>query len=178
MNRTVVILLLLSVLCLIGGCSKPAPPPPPTPPAAAVNTPPAAAPAATTGADLGRQIFETGIGSNGLHIAFTAGSDRFQVKPGGCIGCHGPDAHGKQLGNIKSPNITYTALRGGAKPLYATDDAVLVTIRQGKDETGQPLSAMMPHWQVSDAEGKALLEHLKTVDKTKPASATTTPGKS
>lgn len=167
MKTAIGIVLTVSVLWLVGGCGKPVAAPPASPPTAAA--PAATTQPAATAANLGPQIFATGIGANGQHIAFSGGSDRFKAKPAGCVGCHGADGKGKSFGKASTPNITYAALRGGAKPLYPSDDAVLTAIREGKDQTGQPLDRMMPHWQVTDEEGKALLGQLKALDKAGPA---------
>ena len=145
----------------LAGCGKPAAP-------SAANPPAATTAPSVSGLALGRQIFTTGLGASGQHVAFTGGSSRFRAKPGGCAACHGPDAKGRHFGELTTPNITYTALRGGAMARYPSDEAVLTAIRSGKDEEGQPLSTLMPRWQLTDAEGKALLEQLKALDKAAP----------
>jgi hypothetical protein len=166
-------LAVLAVICL-GGC-----PPQAASPPSAVSAPPvaptttAANPAkALTGQALGQQIFTTGNGTSGTHIAFQGGPDRFRTKPGGCIDCHGADGMGKTLGNnLKTPAICYDALRqpvGGKPALYPNDEALRQPITQGKDEKGEPLSSNMPRWQLSDTEFSGLLEYLKHLSESMP----------
>jgi mono/diheme cytochrome c family protein len=163
----------LVVLCCLVGCgTKPQATttvtPQAAPPEGSATTPgapPAAAPAGEagkTGVALGQQIFTTGVGTSGQHIAFTEGSDRFKSKPGGCVGCHGDDGHGRKTAKGSTPDITYSALRG-AKPLYPSDEAVLKAVREGVDQEGGKLAKAMPRWQLSDAEGQAVLEQLKAL---------------
>jgi len=123
-----------------------------------------------TGLPLGEQIYKTGVGENGQHIAFTEGSERFAAKPGGCAVCHGEDGRGHKTARGETPDITYAALRGGDKPLYAGDEAVTKSIREGMDEAGKPLAKAMPRWQITQNEAAALFEYLKTLDKA-PAAA-------
>lgn len=153
-------LLTVGMLWLLCGCGRPAPPPPaPPPPTTVAPADPTAAPAADH--KLGQQIFETGIGASGAHVAFTAGADAFRAQPSGCAACHGTDGTGKAVGTMRTPNITYAELRRGDKPDFSTDEALLTAVRTGQEEDGEKLSAVMPRWQLSDEEGRALLEHLK-----------------
>lgn len=161
--------LALMVVLGLSGCPRQqaATPPPSSPPTAqspAAATPPAppAKIAHPTGLALGQQIYATGLNASGLHVPFTAGSARFKKNPGGCAGCHGPEGRGHEG---FAPATTYSALRSGAKPLYPSDAAVLKAIRSGEDEEGEALSAAMPRWKLTDAEGSALLEQLKALDK-------------
>ena len=166
---------LLGALLLVGCPKSPstttAPVPPPAPP-------PTTSATALTGAALGEQIYKTGIGVSGTHIAFTEGSDRFQAKPGGCVGCHGEDAMGKTIpGKMTMPAVTYAALResvNGKPAVFPSDAAVRTAVVEGKDESGEALSPMMPRWQFTDEEFGALAEYLKQLSKApaapKPAS--------
>ena len=167
MKSAIVALLVLVVLGCLGGC----PSAPPAAPPSAMTPPPSSPPPAKTGAALGEQLAKTGVGESGQHVAFTGGSDRFKSKPGGCLGCHNEDGRGRTLPKGKIPAITYSALRGGAKPLYPSDDAVIAAIRDGKDQKGEALAPTMPHWTLTDAEAKALVEYLKVLDKAPPAPA-------
>jgi len=157
-----VVCLCLVVAVVLGalGCTPKAAPPPTTGPANALTQGAQTAPAG----DLGEQIVKTGIGAKGQHVAFTGGSDRFKAKPGGCVGCHNEDGRGRKLPKGQIPPITYSALRGGDKPLFPSDDLVIRAMREGKDEKGEALQPMMPHWQLTDAEATAVLSYLKQFD--------------
>src|SRR5512146_3087960 len=126
---TVACLCLMVLLVAWSGCARQTTPAegPKMPPQAGQPAPQPTAP--STAGDLGRTIFETGIGESGQHIAFAEGSDRFKAKPGGCVNCHGEDGRGKQLGKLRTPAIHYSALRGGAAPLYPSDAAVAKSVR-------------------------------------------------
>jgi cytochrome c1 len=134
----------------------------------------AGAPPTLSGVALGKQIFTTGNGASGKHVAFKGGSSKFKAKPGGCIFCHGPDAKGKPFGKPKTPNITYAALRepqGGKPANYPTDEIVRGAITTGKDEKGQALDPAMPRWQLSDTEFQGVVEYLKSLSKAPAAAA-------
>jgi mono/diheme cytochrome c family protein len=139
---------------------------PPTPSAPATA-------AAPSSANLGKQIFTTGIGSSGKHVPYTQGMDMGPSGIGGCADCHGAD--GKGMDSMKSPAIIYNALRkplGKKPPMYASDDALKQPIEKGLDEDGKPVSSDMPRWQLSDQEFQAVVAYLKTLDTAPPASAT------
>jgi len=156
--------LVVAALCYCGCAPKPA---------AAPDTgiPGLPGPAAKSGLALGEKICKDGIGESGQHIAFTGGSDRFKSQPGGCLGCHAEDGRGRNLPNGKIPPINYSALREGDKPRYATDEALVKAIREGNPAWIQSLAGMMPRWALSPAEGTAMVEYLKVLDKAPPAPA-------
>jgi mono/diheme cytochrome c family protein len=167
-----VCLCILITLAVCGCAPKSSPPAAGTP-----GLPPTAgtpAPTATTGVALGEQIAKTGTGESGQHIAFTGESERFASKPGGCVACHGEDGRGHKTGRGETPAINYTALRGGDKPLFPSDELVLRAIREGNDEAGKALAGAMPRWQLTDTEAAALLDYLKELDKA-PASTEAKP---
>ena len=50
-------------------------------------------------------------------------------------------------------------------------------VTTGKDQTGEPLDPTMPHWQLTEAEGQALLAELKALDKAPAPAAAKAPAK-
>ena len=164
----------VAVGCLVGCGQKkeaaapaatPAPEAPPAPPSTTSPTPPATV---KTGLELGKQIFTTGVGSMGKHIDFEKGSAQFRTDPGGCAACHGENGLGKEGPHGKTPDIRGSALlepRNG-KPAVYTLQTLERAITQGIDETGKPLEAGMPRWKMTDDEFNAVVDYLKSLDKT------------
>jgi hypothetical protein len=58
---------------------------------------------------------------------------------------------------VKAPDITYDAL---VKQGF-TDATIGRAIRDGLDESGQPLQDAMPRWQMSDPDVGAVIAYLK-----------------
>jgi mono/diheme cytochrome c family protein len=116
---------------------------------------------------VGQGIFDSGIGSDGLPVALEAPAvslGALRRGGGGCASCHGADGHGAtvnmmMMGTITAPDITYPAL---AKAGF-TDTTIARAVREGLDESGAPLHAEMPRWQLSDADMAALLGYLKSL---------------
>ena len=158
--------LIASVICLcalvlvaVTGCSGSTAPTP--------TTTAAATPAnAGTPADIGKQIYLNGVGSDGqqmLSSAPTSSVGALMLGGGGCAACHGVNGHGgrAQAGatSISAPNITYAALiKAGFK-----DDTIRGAILWCTDEAGQPLDQTMPCWQMTTAEADATIAYLKTL---------------
>lgn len=59
--------------------------------------------------------------------------------------------------SVKTPDITYGAL---IKAGFA-DTTIRSAITKGTDETGKPLKAAMPRWQMSAPDLDATLAYLK-----------------
>ena len=81
---------------------------------------------------------------------------------GGCASCHEADGRGGTIKMmtgtaVKAPDVTYGALIGAG----FTDATIRTAIRDGLDESGKPLDAAMPRWQMSDADLAATIAYLK-----------------
>jgi mono/diheme cytochrome c family protein len=182
MRGLVAALLLMAVL--IAGCApRPQPGASDVAPPSAAAKPPAepGAPAVAGGEALGKTIFTTGIGAAGSHVACDMGSDKFKANPGGCARCHGDDGCGVKTPKGGTPPITYAALcmpQGNEPAMYPSDDALKQAITKGVSESGEPLDAHMPRWQLSDQEFAALVDYLKSLDKTGIAASEPPPGHS
>ncbi|MBU0609544.1 MAG: cytochrome c [Armatimonadetes bacterium] len=168
MRTAVIVALSLVVVAVVCLCGCPPRTTGPSGPQMEATAPPSnTSPGGTkalTGAALGEQIFTTGVGESGKHIAFSEGSERFASKPGGCALCHGEDGRGHKTVRGETPDITYATLRGGDKPLFPGDEAVIKAIREGMDEEAKPLAKAMPRWQITNEEAAALFEYLKTLN--------------
>jgi cytochrome c oxidase subunit II len=113
----------------------------------------------------GQRIFLTGVGGGGQPIAHTASrvaQGSLMMGGGGCASCHGADGRGGTLRTmsgtaVKAPDVTYDAL---VKSGF-TDVTIRRAILSGLDESGQPLDAAMPRWQMSAADLDATIAYLK-----------------
>ena len=113
----------------------------------------------------GQRIFLTGVGSDGQAIAHTASSvarSSLMMGGGGCASCHGADGRGGTLRTmggtaVKAPDVTYDALVNGG----FTDSTIRRAIANGLDESGKPLDAAMPRWQMTPADLDATIAYLK-----------------
>ena len=81
---------------------------------------------------------------------------------GGCGSCHGADGRGGTLrtmsgADIEAPDVTYDAL---VKSGF-TDATIGRAILSGLDESGKPLDAAMPHWQMTAADLAATIAYLR-----------------
>jgi cytochrome c553 len=96
----------------------------------------------------GKAIFETGRDLAGTAIAAVAAP----MMPS-CAGCHHVDGSGGMhlAPGAVSADLRYPALVTGQKPPY-TLDLLERAISKGIDNTGQPLNAVMPHWQMSPGD--------------------------
>jgi cytochrome c oxidase subunit II len=113
----------------------------------------------------GQRIFLAGVGSDGQAIPHTASSvarSSLMMGGGGCASCHGANGRGGTLKMmsgtaIQAPDVTYDALiKNGF-----TDVTVRRAIRDGLDESGKPLDAAMPRWQMSATDLDATIAYLK-----------------
>jgi cytochrome c oxidase subunit II len=115
----------------------------------------------------GESIFLSGVGTDGQRIPHSAtrvSQGSLMMGGGGCASCHGVNGRGGTLrmmtgAAIKAPDVTYDALiKAGF-----TDATIRTAIRDGLDETGQPLDAAMPRWQMSDPELDATIAYLRVL---------------
>lgn len=118
---------------------------------------------------LGQRIFDTGVDTSGQPVARTGGAGMMMAS--GCASCHGYDGLGRVTMMFTTPNITYANLTdpagmvdpdGGRGPVY-TDDLIRRAVTQGIDAAGDPLSTVMPRWQLSDADWGDLLRFLESL---------------
>ena len=119
----------------------------------------------TSYASPGERIFLTGVGSDGQAIPHTASrvaQSSLMMDGGGCASCHGADGRGRALRTmsgtaIQAPDVTYDAL---AKSGF-TDATIRGAILNGLDESGKPLDAAMPRWQMTPGDLMATIAYLK-----------------
>jgi cytochrome c oxidase subunit 2 len=115
----------------------------------------------------GQRIFLTGVGSDGQAIAHTASrvaQSSLMMGGGGCASCHGAHGTGGTLKTmsgaaVKAPDVTYDALVQGG----FTDATIRRAILSGLDESGQPLDAAMPRWQMTPVDLGATIAYLKVL---------------
>ena len=115
----------------------------------------------------GQRLYLTGVGVDGQavpHSAPPVSRGALMMGGGGCGSCHGANGRGGTIQMmmgpaIKAPDITYAALiKAGF-----TDATIQAAIRDGLDETGKPLKAAMPRWQMSEPELNAMIAYLKVL---------------
>lgn len=120
---------------------------------------------------IGERIYYTGIGGDGLPIAYS-GSPRFGGMMMGsqlsCASCHGEDgqggAHFMPMELMHAPGITYRVL-GGEQDEHSESEEehahgaagyALEDFRQsvvlGSHPNGDPLDNDMPRWQIEPAD--------------------------
>jgi cytochrome c oxidase subunit 2 len=114
---------------------------------------------------IGERIYLAGVGGDGSAIPRSASrvaQGSLMMGGGGCASCHGADGRGgtiKMMSGtaIEAPEITYDALTKSG----FTDVTIGRAVRDGLDESGKPLEAAMPHWQMSAADLAATIAYLK-----------------
>ncbi len=113
----------------------------------------------------GERIYLTGVGSDGRaipHSASRVAQGSLMMGGGGCASCHGVDGRGgtiTMMGGtaVEAPDITYEALtREGF-----TAATIETAVRDGLDESGEPLAAAMPRWRMSAADLAATITYLE-----------------
>ncbi len=126
--------------------------------------PPAAAPTTGTYASNGERIYFTATSNSGQPITPDIQGIPMMMRGSlACVTCHGPGARGGQVSmmmfSFKAPDIRWGALTEAGY----TVDTVKQAITQGLDESGQPLAAQMPRWQMSDSDLNDLVNYLQTL---------------
>jgi mono/diheme cytochrome c family protein len=114
---------------------------------------------------VGERIYLTGVGVDGQKISRNApavSQGSLMMGGGGCGSCHGADGRGGTIEMmagtaVEAPDITYDALVEEG----FSDATIAQAIRDGLDESGQPLEDAMPRWQMSDAEAGEVITYLK-----------------
>ncbi len=93
------------------------------------------------------------------------GSVRAEGSRFACAGCHGADGRGDDEGATLIPAVTWDVLMApsGERPAY---DATLFAraVRSGIGADGQPLSAVMPRYEMDDAAMAGLVDSLKQLE--------------
>ena len=156
--------------------------PQPTQPGAATSTVPIVT-ATSVGSsnnvammELGRQIFQDGMGTNGQLIGRTGGPSGGMMGGGmmmttGCAACHGEQGQGGQTSQFVAPNITYRNLTDpqgmlepdGSRGSTYTDAQIRRAIISGIGADGDSLDSTMPRWQMSETEANAVIVYLMTL---------------
>lgn len=112
----------------------------------------------------GERIYYTGINSGGEVIRNSHG-----MKGVGCAMCHGADARGMRM-MMAEPSLRWEILvdpkghihpDGRRHPPF-TEASFKVCVLTGVDPAGNPLSTMMPRWQISNEDLDDLIGYLMT----------------
>lgn len=114
------------------------------------------------GHELGRAIYDDGVGLEGK-IAYTQGPDWLRFASAGCAVCHGNRGQGLtvQASGVTgvAPAVTWAALAA-----RGYDEAALhKALAAGVDPHGREFHYYMPRWAISDAELDALVAYLRAL---------------
>jgi hypothetical protein len=142
----------------------------------------AVAHAADDRVERGRRIYEEGLTTSGAPLrAVSAGNSVLLGAQAACTACHRRSGMGSREGRVAVPPVTGPMLYAQPQPLWprrpgrdapaiqplrqdsraAYDDASLArAIRTGFDSSGRPLDALMPRYQLGDADMQALIAYL------------------
>jgi hypothetical protein len=134
-------------------------------------------------ADLGRRIYEQGIGVDGRALrAFSAGDSVLAGGGASCTACHRRSGMGSREGRLAVSPVTGPILYAKAAPFWpnrpgrasqsvvplrqdsrsAYDDSSLaLAIREGVDPDGRPLDPLMPRYALDDIDMRALVAYLR-----------------
>ncbi len=123
-------------------------------------------------ADLGRSIYEKGIGRDGRKISATIhGNITLNSTSIACGGCHGSDGRGGGEAFIQVPDIrwlslskAYPARRIGAAETPYDQLSFAKVLRIGITTTGRKLDPLMPRFDFADDEIKGLIAYLSEID--------------
>jgi len=133
-------------------------------------------------ADAGEAIFQRGVLSTGEPLEATRdGGLRMHGEAAACMNCHRRSGLGAKAGLTTIPPITgmylfhprdrnpddldlpfVDGIRIDREPY--TDTTLARAIREGLDSEGRPLSYLMPHFAMTDADMAALIRFLKRLD--------------
>ncbi len=132
---------------------------------------------ATSSIDLGRSIYEKGVGRDGREIgAIGHGSVSLKGAAIACIGCHGIDARGGGEAFVQVPDIRwmnlskqYPARRMGATETSYDQSSFSTAVRTGITATERKLDPVMPRFDLADDEINGLIAYLSSIDQLKNA---------
>jgi len=122
--------------------------------------------------DLGRSIYEKGIGRDGRDIsAVVHGSVRLSGAAIACGGCHGGHGRGGGEAFIQAPDIRwlslskpYPARRIGSAEASYDEIGFARVLRSGLTAVGRPLDPAMPRFDLADDEIRSLIAYLRIID--------------
>ncbi|QQP97246.1 c-type cytochrome [Lysobacter enzymogenes] len=128
----------------------------------------------TAALDLGRRLYQLGLGRDGREIGARMGAGGTVGLRGGavaCGNCHGGDGRGGGEGWVRAPDLRWFALGrprlredGSRRPGY--DRAALArALRLGVAADGAALDPAMPRYDLADDELDAVLAHLRGLDR-------------
>ncbi len=114
---------------------------------------------------LGKRIYQQGIGSEPNLSALAAPGIEAPATEFACIKCHGGDGAGGSEGGVQVADISHArlAIRYSTGQVSRFDDRALIlrAIREGKDASGNALNMLMPRYKISDKDSENLLAYLK-----------------
>ena len=130
----------------------------------------------------GERIYFTATNSDGEWIEYSEGPDFGDMMMGSyltCASCHGPEARGgyhvMHMTPMDAPDIRYNTLineedehgetvdeHEDEHSEYDVEDFRKAVI-EGNHPSGEPLSRLMPRWEMSESDLKDLFEFLKTI---------------
>lgn len=141
----------------------------------------AAQPVSASDLALGERIYQRGMltDQQPLRAAYAQGAPVIG-RDAACVSCHRPSGLGSVEGDVVIPPITGRALFGQGEPLTvradrrfepglaakhtAYDEASLATtLRLGRDINGRDLHALMPRYQFTDEQVRALAAYLRSL---------------
>lgn len=121
-----------------------------------------------TDSELGRSIYETGIGRDGREIGATVhGSVALTGIAVACIGCHGRDGRGGGEAFVRAPDIRWFSLskpypgrRAGVAGAPYDAAHFAIALRSGVSSEGKRLDPAMPRFDLADDEVQSLVAYL------------------
>ncbi len=121
-------------------------------------------------ASNGERIYFIGTSDSGEPVSYVGGNLHFRMMGGGCATCHGDRREGGRMSPrfwLKAPPLTRHALfddHGAANDhgdhAAYTDKTLRRAISRGLDAAGEPLDEAMPHWSMSEADWRDLMDYL------------------
>ncbi|MFO7966334.1 MAG: cytochrome c [Archaeoglobaceae archaeon] len=114
----------------------------------------------------GESIYYTGINLQGERIPFNSGPTWLYQHGGSCVNCHGRNGEGgitPMMCNVRTPDITYSAMTGGEHDHKFTDQQIKDAITRGLDHDGEQLDWCMPRWQMSNEDLTDTVDYLKVL---------------
>ncbi|MBN3753577.1 c-type cytochrome [Paraburkholderia sp. Tr-20389] len=147
---------------------------------------------ATPPVDTGESIFRDGIAGDGLPVEATHHQQlAMRGAAAACANCHRRSGLGSKEGNTTIPPIAaqylfrpsaqspdeltvpfIDGMRTARQPY--TEATLARAIREGIDSEGRPLGYLMPQFALNDADMRALIDYLRTLDRRRAPGVTDT----